>query len=200
MPLLDLKDKYAPASDEEKIDLPPIPARYDLVIAFDQALVHTGVAVYDGTSVNAWTLRAPKETETLTGHARTFARSVALQGKVVDLLEGLSFESQRALVAYEAPPAAKGRITRPESSILGAHCVEYGVHQTARVWTVLDVMCVSGQRAKTLVTGNAKADKAEVRRALIAKYNPRQVGACSNEHERDALLVALAAIDKAGAR
>jgi len=189
MGLLDLQTKYNPASDAAKIDLPPLPTGYDMVVSFDQALVNTGVATYDGTSVAGWTLRAPKETEPLTGWDRTFARSVALQAKVLDLVAGLAFDASRLAVVYEAPPSGKGKITRPESAILGGHCVEWACRQLAqdRMIGNVEVFRVSSQKAKSLIAGNPKADKAEVRAAMIATYNPQQVGACTNEHERDAL-------------
>ena len=188
MGLLDLKTKYNPDADLEKVLLPPLPDDVDLVVAFDQALDNTGVVTYDGTSVAAWTIRSPKESKELTGHSRTYARSVALQRRVIDVLETLGSDNRTVVVLYEAPASA-GRLSRPESSLLGGHCVEWAcaVLEDHPDLGELVLHRISGQRAKSVVTGNSRADKAEVREALKATYSPAQHGACTNDHERDAL-------------
>lgn len=188
MALIDLRTKYNPDSDQEKVPLPPLPEGVDVVVAFDQALDNTGVVTYDGVSVSAWTLRSPKETGALTGHTKTYARSVALQQRVIDVLETLGFDNRVVVALYEAPASA-GRMNRPESSLLGGHCVEWACAILADDPDTgeLTVHRVSGQRAKSVVTGNPRADKAEVREALKATYAPEQHGACTNDHERDAL-------------
>lgn len=186
--LEDLRTKYQPEADAQRVPLPPLPEGVDIIVSFDQSLTSTGVVTYDGVSTAAWTLRADKETEDLTGYERTFARSVSLQAKVISLLATLASEYRRIAVLHETPAVGKAR--RPESSILGAHCVRWAVHEVDDhpLWGAeVSLTMVSGQRAKTVVAGNSRADKAEVREALKATYSPEHTGVCTNDHERDAL-------------
>lgn len=190
MRLEDLSLKYNPEADLSTVALPPLPPGTDLAIAFDQALDKTGVFRYDGTSTAAWTVRSPKWTQDLTGHEKTLARSIALQQALLDLLLAACAEHSRILVLHETPAVAKGKMSRPESSLLGAHCIRWAV-QTLGATNPHDaqiaLVMVSGQRAKTVTTGNPRAEKANVHAALRSTYAPQQVGVASNGDERDAL-------------
>lgn len=186
MPLSDLKGKYQPETVTARSPLPPLPAGVRIIVAFDQALDSTGVVTYDGTDVTAWTLRSDPETKSLTGHARTLARSVDLQDHLMGTIDSLIADHRHVRVLYETPATARGQMRRTESSLMGAHCVEWACHI---MMEDPDSGCfsVSAQKAKSVVAGNPRADKAEVREAIKATYLPEQTDPCTNDHERDAL-------------
>lgn len=167
------------APPRPKIELP---ADHPAILAFDQSLSNTGwVDVRQGEIVGVGTIKTGSPAKAK-GHLGSLIQASLLVKPIRSLLE----ERPGATVVIETPPV--GRLQRPESSLLAASVI---YNETKMISTKI----VGAQRGKSFICGNGNAKKAEAHEALAerAKDIPG-FDAISNEHQRDALLLALVVI------
>ncbi len=159
--------------------------RDGVVLAFDQSLNATGwvlmvfdgnrpgvieAGVWDGTTVEA------------VGPEGTLQKGTLVFQRSLDIL----VKHPEAELAHESPPTG-GKMARPESSLVSANSLRNAAHMYGRPFTM-----VSGQAAKKMICGDSNAKKAVAHRALKAKHGSMpNYGLLTNEHKRDAALVAM---------
>ncbi len=144
----------------------PIPNLFEgtkKVIAFDQAIANTGWVVMfhqagiSSEILDAGTIRTVASEER-TSWDDTLDRSTQVMKEVLELL----WKHAPDLVLHEMPPVGSGPFMRGTySSVTAAVAVRCASLQAA-----LPVDQVSAQAAKNVLTGNPKAKKPEVRKAV----------------------------------
>lgn len=137
---------------------------YARVLGFDQTVRNTGVALVESTPAGCVVLHAETARTSAAVQAGwdSTLRSAADQAdQLAELVSRLVGRWPDLVVVHELP--AVGAAFRPESSILAA----LGVHLAARPHG-RPVHLVQNQQMKRLVTGDAKATKDGVKRALLA--------------------------------
>jgi len=156
------------------------------VMAVDQSLRNTGqvivVRIEGAIHVNLSKTIRPKVGQSLKGFAQDCAYALALE----DALEW-STRDFHALI-HETPPF--GKVAGPSggiSSKMAALAVRSAWHRQGMDSVVHSVQA---QRARTWLTGNSRADKKEAHES-IASLDITYHEHATNEHERDALLLAL---------
>lgn len=170
------------------------------VLAFDQSLTSTGavLVVRDSLMVRvdySVTLRGG-ETEAK-GFVHDYRRAIAIERQVRQRVAWVRAQQAmigRLMVVHETPPVGSKRLPGAGSSSKAAGqavwsaCDEFGI----------EPVMLNSQQAKKWVCGNHKADKAEAHAALRQHVFPWLVGSkkITNEHERDAVLLALLALSK----
>lgn len=187
--LAKFRDPNQPRDEKTIVADPRFPGKDIRLLAFDQTLVNCGMV--DITTVEGrpiitatQTLRTPQFATR--GHELNLDRSVVMQDLVMANINRAREAGDIDVIVYETPPVAN-RMARPESSLLGAHCVRY----TAYKYGILTVS-ISAQKAKTTIAGFAKADKKAAHEALKRRYSVLQgYPLLRNEHERDALMLAI---------
>ena len=156
------------------------------VIAFDPSLSSTGwvsLRVYrplpEHTRIALLakgTLRVRTE---LTGYLATYEKTSRMKALIEETLwREISYQCPPA-IAWEAPAVHGHRL---ESSLLAGYCVYEASHRAG--------MAVSANHASWRLTGDASHDK-DMIKAAVARYVPESEGRLWNEHERDALAIAL---------
>lgn len=170
------------------------------VLAFDQSLRSTGwVMAYlpeSGANVNvlrAGTLR------TVPGAERGPQQNLGSAIEMYDQVDRVLARCLRldTVVVYETPPVG-GKMARPESSLLSALAILLALRNRApNRWATM----VSAQKAKRLICGNANADKQVAHKALFDHCAPwiTYYELVTNEHTRDALMLALTAMRRTDA-
>jgi len=167
--------------------------RKGVLLAFDQSLSNTGYVVLDSQSVGFLkpqvVFRATgmlKARDDVKGHEKVLDRAMDLFWEVQDVCR----EHRPTWVTFETPPVG-GRMSRPESSLLGAHSIRLAaLIENPFVKAVM----VSRQKAAKRWTGNGNADKKVVRAALEALLTYHQIEKPQgpwNEHVVDALSLGL---------
>lgn len=156
------------------------------VLAFDQSLSATGwVTMFNGIGgvvvTGAGTLA--NMGDPLKGNARTLARSHELRTQVESLVWQIPPAETFSARVFESPPSA-GRSVRPESSLLAAHVL-------GSVFRPESLTMIQAQHVKKIITGNGNAKKPEVKKALMAMTWIVGLFMVTNEHQRDALSLAL---------
>lgn len=155
-----------------------------MVLAFDQSLSSTGwvVLVVDSTGTEIRECGTLKnEGDPLKGSARSLARFSEMIPEVTRVL----IVNSCATVVHENPPAASS-VSRPESSLLAAAAIHAACAERGNA-----PHSVQAQHAKKVVTGNGNARKPDVASAVKALTWIRGVDRLKNEHQRDALAIAL---------
>jgi hypothetical protein len=155
------------------------------VIAFDPSLTSTGWVFL---RVRGWTPRdrlvvAAKGTlrvrTELTGYLGTYDKASRMRALIQEVIwreQDLRFP---AAIAWEAP-AVRGH--RLESSLIAGLCVYEACGGAGSA--------ISANHASWRLTGSPAHDKREIA-AAVARYLPETAGRTWNEHERDALAIAL---------
>jgi Holliday junction resolvasome RuvABC endonuclease subunit len=156
------------------------------VLAVDPSLKGTGWVVVESTSVDPFRiLGVGSLPQTLAkGHEGNLLAGTSLRGKFAALIA----RWDPTHVVHESPPVG-GKMARPESALLGGLAFRIAAEDRGMIATML-----GAQRAKKIACGNSNAEKKEAHEAAAA-YMQRCVAgvAVTNEGQRDAVLVALAA-------
>lgn len=156
------------------------------VLSFDQALANTGWVWVTHRGGGEYTLQAgmlvPPEM-----NAKGNELSLRRGGWLFDQIFGMVIEGAPGVVLHEEPPVARGRMSRPESSLLAALAVRNAVGSKA--------VPVSAQTAKKRFAGDPNADKRLVRQGLLSVFPPAATLKPLNEHIIDALALALVWIE-----
>lgn len=157
------------------------------VLAFDQSISNTGwalmVAEYPFVLARGNLRTSPGE---VVGYEGTLQRAVELEEEIDHLV--WTQKVPGLLIAHEAPAVAG---FRTDSSLLMSLAIRI-VARRAK----LPVHMVYAQHAKRRMTGNANAEKPEVRSALEEMW-PHLVGTRPwNNDVRDAVLVGLTALEE----
>lgn len=173
----------------------PTPALAEAtVLSFDQTIRRTGWVLLDcdGRGVvvrQRGTLRT--EATGQSGWASTFADADTQAHQITGLFR-LLILSPQSVVVHEMPAVAGGH--RTESSSLAA----MAIRMRAADWNI-PVAMISAQMAKNEVFGYVGAGKAKVAAALKAKSWITYQETPHNEHEYDALALAVTYLIKKGA-
>jgi Holliday junction resolvasome RuvABC endonuclease subunit len=116
--------------------------------------------------------------------ADRFTDGVSIQDQMLAVLQRLSGDSVR--VAHEAPPMGGGSLRSPHSSVLASQALWIACSRCG-----ITPVSLTPQSAKKLLTGNPKADKPEVGRAVTALnwLDGREL--LTNEDLRDAAAIGL---------
>jgi Holliday junction resolvasome RuvABC endonuclease subunit len=167
--------------------------RKGVLLAFDQSLSNTGYVVLDNQSPNFMdaqlkfmTTGMLKARDDVKGHEKVLDRAMDLFWEVQDTCR----QWRPTWVTFETPPVG-GRMSRPESSLLGAHSIRLAALIEN---PFVKVQMVSRQAAAKRWTGNGNADKKVVRAALEALLAYHQIEKPQgpwNEHVVDALSLGL---------
>jgi Holliday junction resolvasome RuvABC endonuclease subunit len=166
--------------------------RVGVLLSFDQSLSNTGYVVLenavltDGGKLGFVATGMLKARDDVKGHEKVLDRAMDLFWEVQDV----SREYRPTWVTYETPPVG-GRMSRPESSLLGAHSIRLAA-LIENPFVKLET--VSRQKAAKRWTGNGNADKKVVRAALEALLKYHQIDRPEgpwNEHVVDALSLGL---------
>jgi Holliday junction resolvasome RuvABC endonuclease subunit len=167
--------------------------RKGVLLAFDQSLSNTGYVVLDNQSPNFMdaqlkfmTTGMLKARDDVKGHEKVLDRAMDLFWEVQDTCR----QWRPTWVTFETPPVG-GRMSRPESSLLGAHSIRLAALIEN---PFVKVQMVSRQAAAKRWTGNGNADKKVVRAALKTLLDYHQIKKPEgpwNEHVVDALSLGL---------
>lgn len=167
--------------------------RKGVLLAFDQSLSNTGYVVLDSqsphfmdTEMKFMATGMLKARDDVKGHEKVLDRAMDLFWEVQDVCR----QWRPTWVTFETPPVG-GRMSRPESSLLGAHSIRLAaIIENPFVKAVM----VSRQKAAKRWTGNGNADKKVVRaalEALLVYHHIEKPEGPWNEHVVDALSLAL---------
>jgi Holliday junction resolvasome RuvABC endonuclease subunit len=156
-----------------------------MVLSFDPSLSNTGWVeiVRLGPEVRVRCKGTLRPRTVSDGYLGTWEKYRILDTELNQLLTlfDLTARSGRRIV-WEAPPV--GPASRPESSLMAGCALWQRFHHRK------DSAVMSAQHASSVIVGNPRHDKAEVKLA-VARYVPESAGRTWNEHERDALLLAI---------
>ena len=161
------KDSSAQAQPEEA-EAPLLPHsshRGQEVLAIDQSIASTGWAIVMGASEDpVWRVVRTGMVQTRPTKARgfsdTYARTAVAYEGILDVL----LKHEPAWVVHEMPPVGYG-MRRPDSSLLMAQVVRCAV---LAMEDPLVVRMLSANRVKARLTGDANAEKPQVREAVNA--------------------------------
>lgn len=161
-----------------------MPERVPWVMSFDQSLLHTGMVVLHGRgTVEATTLRPPPGMGKVTNILDAYAMEDWLERTISNRVAEMMSVWGRGVVLLERPPDKK--MMRTESSILAG----LAVVRSARKMSV-PFQVIARQTAYARVYGHGNAKKKDAHDWLDKRMPPEW--GVTNEHERDALMIALA--------
>lgn len=156
------------------------------ILSFDQALANTGwvwiVHKGGGEYMLQTGMLIPPEMN-VKGNELSLRRGNWL----FDQIFWMVIEGSPDVVLHEEPPVARGRMSRPESSLLAALAIRNAAGPKA--------VAVSAQKAKKRFAGDPNADKRLVRKGLLSVFPPAATLKPLNEHIIDALALALVWIE-----
>lgn len=156
------------------------------VMAFDQSIANTGWVhlTYDrreGLVVRSCGSLALPPDGYPKGHEGTLLRADDLG----DLVESL-LKVPVTTVVHETPPVMIGKMARPESSLVSAAVIRQVARRQGH-----QIVMVSNQHSKKILTGNGNADKKMWHQA-IERFDWSHRGQWpTNEGQRDAMCLAL---------
>jgi Holliday junction resolvasome RuvABC endonuclease subunit len=133
------------------------------LLAFDQSLARTGWALLDADA-SKQTLKVcevgmlPTEPGDVTGFEDSFRRGVELYRSSAALI----WQHEPDIIVHEMPAVRRERSRNQEAPFVSAMAI-----RCAAAATKAEVVMVNAQHVKKRLTGNAKADKKDVREALI---------------------------------
>lgn len=133
------------------------------ILAFDQSLARTGWALADANA-QTQALKVcevgmlPTEPGDVTGFEDSFSRGVELYRNSSALIQ----QHEPSIVVHEMPAVRRERSRNQEAPFVSAMAV-----RCAASLTRTDIAMVNAQHVKKRLTGNAKADKKDVRAFLI---------------------------------
>jgi hypothetical protein len=158
------------------------------VLALDQALRHTGLVevVFDGPSFEVTEHTTITSEDDLAGNtAVLWAGANYFYNMRQELMHRMVLGVAQVVV-FELPPNPN-RMYRPESAMMAALCLKVLCDQMN-----FEHHMVQAQAAKTMWAANPKANKTQLKRALLEKFPfLKQAMAKGTEHEWDALSMAL---------
>jgi Holliday junction resolvasome RuvABC endonuclease subunit len=147
-------------SDKAMPGIAPLAPRFEGKIAcFDQTLSKTGAALLVCRASKLVPMRSMmfKPTTEEEGNEANFFKGVELHNAYRIWL----VSHEVALVAHESPPVGGGKLMRPESSLMAALALRIACDGLG-----LPVVMVRPQDVKKRLTGNAKAEKKDVKLAI----------------------------------
>jgi hypothetical protein len=160
------------------------------VLAFDQALQHTGVVdvVFHGPNIEVIIHKTLTLDRDLAGNAAVLEAGAAYFSAIREEIVAhfVPGYGNPDIIIFEQPPVPF-KMFRPESAMMAGLCIKL-------VCRMGNFPCdmVQAQRAKTVWAANPKASKAQLKRGILEKfpYLKGQMGKAT-EHEWDALALAL---------
>lgn len=159
-----------------------------LVLALDQALRHTGLVEVSFEGPNFLVIEHATFTtdDDLAGNTAVLAAGTSYYHTMRQELMGRMAMGKAQVVVFELPPNPN-RMYRPESAMMAALCLGIICQQLN-----YEHHMVQAQAAKTLWAANPRANKTQLKRALLEKFPfLKQAMAKATEHEWDALSLAL---------
>lgn len=194
-----LADLTKAPPDEGLSVLDQIGTRETTVVCFDQSLTNTGLVVMRRFTaglrvISSRTLRPVGVPAGNSGFETDFARALSMEVQMEQVLTGYQHVAQHPLVVHEMPAVGSRRLPGAGNS---SKMAALSLRSAARILGISEhVRMVNSQKAKKIVCGNAKADKKEAHAALTRDILSRVPGGdlVTNEHERDAVMVGLAAL------
>lgn len=155
----------------------------DTILAFDQSLANTGWALISGGKVTeTGNIKTVKEDK---GHEDNLKRALIVFNRVNSLI----FKTVPDRIVHETPPVGS-RMVRPESSLITALSI-----RVAAQLEDVPVTMVGAQKAKKRWTGSARAEKSEVKEALLSLHPYLATLKPMNQGVSDAIAIGLLAME-----
>jgi Holliday junction resolvasome RuvABC endonuclease subunit len=158
------------------------------VLALDQALRHTGLVEvsFERDRFEVIEHQTITTDNDLAGNTAVLEAGAWYFNRMRQVLMDHIVLGMAQVVVFELPPNPN-RLYRPESAMMAALCVNIICEQLN-----FEHYMVQAQAAKTLWASNPKANKTQLKRAMLEKFPfLKQSMAKATEHEWDALALAL---------
>lgn len=158
------------------------------VLAFDQALRHTGFVEvsFEGPSFLVTEHGTLTTDDDLAGNTAVLRAGATYFTTMRQELMNRMMLGHAQVIVFELPPNPN-RMYRPESAMMAALCLTILCQQLN-----YEHHMVQAQAAKTLWAANPRANKTQLKRALLERFPfLKQAMAKASEHEWDALSLAL---------
>lgn len=158
------------------------------VLAFDQALRHTGLVEveFEGGTFEVYEHATITTEDDLAGNTAVLRAGASYFYNMRQELMHRMVLGTPQVVVFELPPNPNA-MYRPESAMMAALCLKIICEQLN-----FEHHMVQAQAAKTLWAANPKANKTQLKRAIMEKFPfLKQAMAKGTEHEWDALSLAL---------
>lgn len=172
-----------------------------VIVSIDQSLANTGWSLLtfrDGhlPVLEDYGTIVTKPSDSLTSYADSLERGMKIYRMVKDVMQDASILSWNGISVVHETPALDTLTGHRPAKVEGGPIAAMAVRTAAYEVAVQNVVMVHAQHAKRVVVGTAKADKADVKAAVLnAIHNPPPPHRI-NEHVCDAIALGLtAAID-----